>query len=48
MCTRCVLPGSELVTVVEEECVDMGHDDVAWDKTEMYKTVVGRQLGDHI
>ena len=48
MCTRCVLPGSELVTVVEEECVDMGHDEGAWDKTEMSRTVEGSQPCEHI
>ena len=43
---RCVLPDTELGTVLEEECVDMGHDEGAWDKTEMYKR--HNQLGDLI
>ena len=37
---RFVLPDTELGSVVEEECVDMGQDDVAW---EMSRTVEGSQ-----
>ena len=40
---RFVLPDTELGTFVEEECDDIGHDEVAWDKTEMSKTVEGSQ-----
>ena len=45
---RFVLPDSDLGTVVEEESVDMGHDAVAYAKTEMYKTVEGSQPYEHI
>ena len=44
---RFVLPDTELGTVVEE-CVDMGHDEGAWDKTEMSRTVEGSQPCEHI